>query len=39
MLGIGGMMTEVFEDIAFRMAPFGKIEAKDTLRTATITAK
>ena len=29
MLGIGGMMTEVFEDIAFRMAPFGKIEAKD----------
>lgn len=29
MLGIGGMMTEVFEDIAFRMAPFDKIEAKD----------
>jgi len=29
MLGIGGIMTEVFEDIAFRMAPFGKIEAKD----------
>jgi len=29
MLGIGGMMTEVFEDIVFRMAPFGKIEAKD----------
>jgi len=29
MLGIGGMMTEVFQDIAFRMAPFGAIEAKD----------
>jgi len=29
MLGIGGIMTEVFEDTAFRMAPFGKIEAKD----------
>jgi succinyl-CoA synthetase beta subunit len=29
MLGIGGMMTEVFKDIAFRMAPFGMIEAKD----------
>jgi succinyl-CoA synthetase beta subunit len=29
MLGIGGMMTEVFEDTAFRMAPIGKIEAKD----------
>jgi succinyl-CoA synthetase beta subunit len=29
MLGIGGIMTEVLEDTAFRMAPFGKIEAKD----------
>ncbi len=29
MLGIGGTMTEVFEDTAFRMAPFGMIEAKD----------
>ena len=29
MLGIGGMMTEVFEDTAFRMAPFGMIEAED----------
>ena len=29
MLGIGGMMTEVFKDTAFRMAPFGMIEAKD----------
>jgi len=29
MLGIGGMMTEVFQDTAFRMAPFGAIEAKD----------
>jgi succinyl-CoA synthetase beta subunit len=29
MLGIGGIMTEVFEDTAFRMAPFDKIEAKD----------
>jgi succinyl-CoA synthetase beta subunit len=29
MLGIGGIMTEVFEDTAFRMAPFGKSEAKD----------
>jgi succinyl-CoA synthetase beta subunit len=28
-LGIGGMMTEVFQDTAFRMAPFGAIEAKD----------
>jgi succinyl-CoA synthetase beta subunit len=29
MLGTGGMMTEVFKDTAFRMAPFGMIEAKD----------
>jgi succinyl-CoA synthetase beta subunit len=29
MLGMGGIMTEVFEDTTFRMAPFGKIEAKD----------
>lgn len=29
MLGIGGIMTEVFEDTAFRMAPFGTIEAED----------
>ena len=31
MLGIGGIMTEVFEDTAFRMAPFGKIEARDMI--------
>jgi len=29
MLGIGGMMTEVFEDTVFRMAPVDMIEAKD----------
>jgi succinyl-CoA synthetase beta subunit len=29
MLGIGGMMTEVFKDTVFRMAPFGVIEARD----------
>jgi succinyl-CoA synthetase beta subunit len=29
MLGIGGTMTEVFEDTVFRMAPFDMIEAKD----------
>jgi len=29
MLGIGGTMTEVFEDTVFRMAPFGMIEAQD----------
>jgi succinyl-CoA synthetase beta subunit len=29
MLGMGGIMTEVFEDTAFRMAPFDRIEAKD----------
>ncbi len=29
MLGMGGIMTEVFEDTAFRMAPLGMIEAKD----------
>jgi succinyl-CoA synthetase beta subunit len=29
MLGIGGMMTEVFQDTVFRMAPFDTIEAKD----------
>jgi succinyl-CoA synthetase beta subunit len=29
MLGVGGIMTEVFGDTAFRMAPFHKIEAKD----------
>ena len=29
MLGIGGMMTEVFEDTVFRMAPVDMIEAQD----------
>ena len=29
MLGIGGFMTEVFQDTVFRMAPFDMIEAKD----------
>ena len=29
MLGIGGIMTEVFQDTVFRMAPFDMIEAKD----------
>ena len=29
MLGMGGMMTEVFQDTVFRMAPFDMIEAKD----------
>jgi len=29
MLGIGGIMTEVFQDTVFRMAPFDIIEAKD----------
>ncbi|MCJ7664151.1 MAG: acetate--CoA ligase family protein, partial [Desulfobacterales bacterium] len=29
MLGIGGIMTEVFEDTVFRMAPFDMTEAKD----------
>ncbi len=29
MLGIGGIMTEVFEDTAFRMAPLEMAEAKD----------
>ncbi len=29
MLGIGGIMTEVFEDTAFRMAPLEMTEAKD----------
>jgi succinyl-CoA synthetase beta subunit len=29
MLGMGGVMTEVFKDAAFRMAPFDMIEAKD----------
>jgi succinyl-CoA synthetase beta subunit len=29
MLGIGGTMTEVFEDTVFRMAPFDMIEAQD----------
>ena len=29
MLGLGGMMTEVFQDTVFRMAPFDMIEAKD----------
>ena len=31
MLGIGGIMTEVFEDTTFRMAPFDKIEARDMM--------
>lgn len=31
MLGIGGVMTEVFEDTAFRMAPFGMVEARDMM--------
>ena len=29
MLGLGGVMTEVFEDIAFRAAPFDQTEALD----------
>jgi succinyl-CoA synthetase beta subunit len=29
MLGMGGIMTEVFRDTVFRMAPFDMIEAKD----------
>jgi succinyl-CoA synthetase beta subunit len=29
MLGIGGIMTEVFQDTVFRMAPFDMVEAKD----------
>jgi len=29
MLGIGGMMAEVFQDTVFRMAPFDTIEARD----------
>jgi succinyl-CoA synthetase beta subunit len=29
MLGMGGMMTEVFQDTVFRMAPFDMTEAKD----------
>jgi succinyl-CoA synthetase beta subunit len=29
MLGIGGIMTEVFEDTCFRMAPLDMIEAKE----------
>ncbi len=29
MLGIGGMMTEIFEDTVFRMAPVNMIEAQD----------
>jgi succinyl-CoA synthetase beta subunit len=29
MLGIGGIMTEVFQDTVFRMAPLDMIEAKD----------
>jgi succinyl-CoA synthetase beta subunit len=29
MLGIGGIMTEVFQDTVLRMAPFDMIEAKD----------
>jgi succinyl-CoA synthetase beta subunit len=29
MLGIGGILTEVFQDTVFRMAPFDMVEAKD----------
>jgi succinyl-CoA synthetase beta subunit len=29
MLGIGGTMTEVFQDTVFRMAPFDMTEAND----------
>jgi hypothetical protein len=29
MLGMGGTMTEVFQDTVFRMAPFDRTEAKD----------
>jgi succinyl-CoA synthetase beta subunit len=29
MVGIGGIMTEVFQDTAFRMAPLDMVEAKD----------
>lgn len=32
MFGIGGIFTEVFEDVAFRMAPFGKDDALAMIR-------
>ncbi len=32
MLGLGGVMTEIFKDTVFRVAPFDRVEAEDMLQ-------
>lgn len=32
MLGLGGVMTEIFKDTVFRVAPFDQVEAEDMIR-------
>jgi len=32
MLGLGGVMTEIFKDTVFRVAPFNRVEAEDMIR-------
>jgi succinyl-CoA synthetase beta subunit len=31
MLGLGGVMTEIFKDTVFRVAPFDRVEAEDMI--------
>lgn len=32
MFGLGGVLVEVVRDVAFRMAPFGRLDARDLIR-------
>jgi succinyl-CoA synthetase beta subunit len=32
MLGLGGVMTEIFKDTVFRVAPFDRVEAVDMIK-------
>jgi acetyltransferase len=32
MFGLGGVLVEVLHDVGFRLAPFGRLEARDLIR-------